>query len=123
MRYFLLLLAIIPFAAPAQRTDNTIIWKCKGPACLPHPITIYKEPIEPVVYLTCINSGSCCQVLEEIVELPILYLDVTDLVPVAPAVYQRQRGAPIIMNGGRPGEVLYVIDEMRVQPGQTIRPL
>lgn len=42
------------------------------------------------------------------------YNDVNDWVATNTNVYQLQRGAPFIVSGGRPGEILYVIDGVQV---------
>lgn len=42
------------------------------------------------------------------------YNDTNDWIATYTTVYQLQRGAPFIFSGGRPGEILYVIDGVQV---------
>lgn len=43
--------------------------------------------------------------------------DIRDLQALAPGIYQRRRGEDAVPVGGRPGEIQYVVDGMRIDPG------
>lgn len=49
---------------------------------------------------------------KDITTLP--YTDLTDMVSLAPGMYQQHRGAANIPTGGRSSEMLYVIDGMQI---------
>lgn len=42
------------------------------------------------------------------------YTDLCNVVSAWEGIYQQQRGAALQVRGGRPGEILYVIDGMRI---------
>lgn len=99
----------------------------KGPAPYysdPHSGTIYiidgvkvatAEPvvIEKVELRMDMNDPTTLVLhRKDIVTLP--YTDLTDMVSLSASVHQQQRGAANHINGGRPEEMLYVIDGMQV---------
>ena len=42
------------------------------------------------------------------------YTDLSNVVSAWEGIYQQKRGAALQVRGGRPGEILYVIDGMRI---------
>jgi hypothetical protein len=124
MRYTFLLL-LLPVGVMAMQTGdkgrmnngvNVEVTECCGLTVCGERMEIALLPVaelpEPLPMTLTQEIMMVPQTVNMVSVMP--YTDLCNVVSAWEGIYQQQRGAALQVRGGRPGEILYVIDGMRI---------
>lgn len=121
MRYTYLLFLLLPMRVMAMPTEEKGGIIDKGAGCYELPVCgeqmeIAQLPVaelpEPLPMTLTQEIMIVPQTVNMVSVMP--YTELCNVVSAWEGIYQQQRGAALQVRGGRPGELLYVIDGMRI---------